>query len=346
MWSQLGNEVSLLGYTRDQEVVDALAAANLPCRVVIKALPIKAPPLLDGRFKALKQLAASVVSSCPDVIYTRRDVYYPQVSELARHFPLVVEINSDEVVELKERSTIRWLYHLATRRFADREVSGFVFVTEELKKHSYYLRLGKAAAVVSNGIALDDYKSLPAPANRCPHLVFVGVPSAWHGIDKIMLIASLFPEWDFDLIGVSRSDVAGAIPQNVRVHGSLPRREYEEILARSDVAIGSLALYRNGMTEACPLKVREYLAFGLPVITAYRDTDFPEGAPFICQLPNSVDNVIPYRTRIAAFVNAWMGSRVARDSIQHLDIKWKERERLDFLQAVAHGGPDGGWGRS
>jgi len=51
---------------------------------------------------------------------------------------------------------------------------------------------------------------------------------------------------------------------------------------RADVAIGALATYRKGMKETSTLKVREYLAYGLPVILDHHDPDFfepiaPEG---------------------------------------------------------------------
>jgi hypothetical protein len=40
------------------------------------------------------------------------------------------------------------------------------------------------------------------------------------------------------------------------------------------------------MSEASPLKSREYLALGLPVIGAYEDTDIPPDDPVYLQLPN------------------------------------------------------------
>lgn len=40
------------------------------------------------------------------------------------------------------------------------------------------------------------------------------------------------------------------------------------------VCIGTLALHRKNMTEASPLKTREYLAHGFPVIIGYKDTAF------------------------------------------------------------------------
>ena len=111
--------------------------------------------------------------------------------------------------------------------------------------------------------------------------------------------------------------------------------EYGPLLAQADVAIGTLGLYLKDMNEASPIKTREYLASGLPVIIGYRDTDFPDGAPFLLQVPNRADGVAQSQAAIARFVDAWRGRRVTRASVQELDSAGKETERLAFLAEFA-----------
>jgi len=89
------------------------------------------------------------------------------------------------------------------------------------------------------------------------------------------------------------------------------------------------------MTEASTLKLREYLAVGLPSIIGYTDTDFPNGAPFLLQLPNRPDNVSSSLSAIDEFISSQAGRRVARASIAHLDSLNKERRRLRFLSSVS-----------
>jgi hypothetical protein len=100
-------------------------------------------------------------------------------------------------------------------------------------------------------------------------------------------------------------------------------------------ALGSLALYKNGMHEACPLKVREYLALGLPVIGACADTDIPDDAHYYLRLPNDAAPLAPHRDAIAAFIEHWRGRRVAREAVAHLDTSVKEAARLAFMARVA-----------
>ena len=89
------------------------------------------------------------------------------------------------------------------------------------------------------------------------------------------------------------------------------------------------------MDEACPLKVREYLAAGLPVLAAYRDTDIPESADYFFRLPNDHNSLAPLRGGIAHWLDTWRGRRVPRQAIQHLDTSAKESERLAFIERVA-----------
>jgi hypothetical protein len=123
----------------------------------------------------------------------------------------------------------------------------------------------------------------------------------------------------------------------VRVYGHLGRADYEALFKNADVAIGSLGLHVLSMDEACPLKVREYLAYGIPVIIGYRDTDFPNGAPFLLQLPNAPDNVEKNLDQIKEFVYKWKGRRVSRSAIVHLDVQHKEAQRLGFMRSLLGG---------
>jgi len=89
----------------------------------------------------------------------------------------------------------------------------------------------------------------------------------WHGIDKIALLANERPTWHFDLVGLSQAQVRG-LPRSVNACERASRDTYMRLLMKADVAISSLAMHRNGLDEASPLKTRECLAVGVPVILA------------------------------------------------------------------------------
>lgn len=101
-----------------------------------------------------------------------------------------------------------------------------------------------------------------------------------------------------------------------------------------NIGIGTLALHRKGMKEASPLKVREYLAYGLPVILGYKDTDV-DGKDFVLNIGNYELNVNENKQQITDFVNEWSDRRVDQEQvIQLIDWEMKEQRRLKFFESI------------
>ena len=88
------------------------------------------------------------------------------------------------------------------------------------------------------------------------------------------------------------------------------------------------------MQEACLLKVMEYLAYSLPTIIAFKHTDFPDPVPFLLQIPNNENGVAGSLDEIRRFVEGWMGRRVDKAAIAHLDSDIKEQKRLAFFEQI------------
>lgn len=114
----------------------------------------------------------------------------------------------------------------------------------------------------------------PKPADlpdAMPVAGFYGSLSAWIDVDLVAGVARRMPDWCFFLIGPVRTDVSAlaGLPNVMlagpRGHGALPG--YAQHWAAS-----LLPFRDNAQIRACnPLKLREYLAAGAPVVT----TDFP-----------------------------------------------------------------------
>lgn len=330
LWEEAGHQVALFLLSR-QQATGGLGGDVSP--------PMETAAYYRGaidRFSAARRLAAEVRRWNPDVVYHRFDLYYSALAELGRFYPLVLEVNTDDYWEYRLGARHRYWYNRLTRKKLLRSASGTVYVTHELADRPHFARYHLRSLILGNGIELSRFDPTPAPRNAYPRAVFMGTSGQpWHGVDKIVWLAEQLPTWHFDLIGPKRVDLGESFPANVSVHGHLDQETYSRVLARADVAIGTLALHRKQMNEACPLKVREYLAYGLPVIIGYADTDFPGVVPHLLQLPNVETNVEDGVSAIQAFVHEWMGRRVPRTAIAHLDSHLKERERLSFLQRVS-----------
>lgn len=299
---------------------------------------------LAVRFRRARALFRSALDWKPDVAFFRMNAYYPAMGAFMEQVPTVVELNADDLVEQKATlPRYQYLYYQHGRRRLWAGVAGVISVTRELLER--FPPGDRPATVVSNGIELDRFPRLPPAENERPRLIFLGSPRRKrHGVDQIVGLARQVPEWDFDLIGIAGQDLEGPLPANLQAHGFLPRERYERRMARADVAIGPLAVRRNSMEEACSLKVREYLAYGVPTIIGHRDVDFSPPPPFVLELPNTPDNVQRHLEEIRRFVASWKGRRVERRDVEHVDAGLKEEQRLDFFHRVleaSRGRPSG-----
>lgn len=286
----------------------------------------------DARLRATTALARALRSSRPELVYVRYDLFLPQLLYGFGSAAVVVEVNSNVQAELKARSELSARYERVQRRILLRRAEAAVAVTRELERELQRDRPGLATTVISNGVDLAAAPSAAARVEGAPRLAYVGESAYWQGVDKIVELARRFPAWRFDLVGVA----ARPAPGNVTFHGFLGRGDYERLLAAADVGIGTLALHRKQMDEACPLKVRRYLELGLPVLLGYVDTDLDAlDTWWLLKLPNVEENVHDGALEIEAFVERVAGRRVPRTEVEPLvSADRKEAERLAFFENV------------
>ena len=273
------------------------------------------------RSEETPRAVSEVEHFAPDLLYVRYDLFLPAVWRLVRRIPTVVEVNTDDRAEARLRGLRTRLYNGLNRRLLFSGAAGVVCVTRELAA-----RFGEPVAVVANGANLTAVPLLPPPSNDRPRAVFAGSPAmAWHGVDRLVELAGALPEIDFDLVGPS----IAAAPPNVRVHGTLTGDAYWSVLARADVAIGSLAMERAGLREGSPLKVREYLLAGIPTVIGYEDTDLPGELPWYLARYEDA-------SQVGAFVDSVRGRRAPREELEpRLSWRAKEAARLAFFERVS-----------
>ena len=334
-WCSLGHEVGVFATT-------TRAAAEDWAKLDQTFALFEARPNPLGRLVARERAAAAVREWAPDIVYTRHGVAYPGLVRLARQYPLIIEINGDDLAESAHRFMAIRLAIRMTRMFTLRSASGLAFVTHELAARASFSDFKKPGIVVANGIDLETVKPAePTTRAVASRMVFLGHPgTAWHGVDELLELAHCLPDWEVHIVGPRADDFAESAPANVRFHGLLDAGAYGELLRSADVAIGSLAMYRAGIQEGSPLKVREYLAAGIPTVIAYDDTDFPAGADFLLRLPNAPGNAASAAPAISAFADRWRGRRVPRQDVLHLDVVQKEKIRLAFLGTFLPAGRD------
>jgi glycosyltransferase involved in cell wall biosynthesis len=300
---------------------------------------------LRGRYTATSELAEAVERWRPDAVYLRYDLFLPPLLPLLRRRPTVIELNTVDSQEAKLRRRNRRLarvYNAANRHALLRRARGLVCVTHEVAEAPDYAFVRASRIVIANGVDFDVVRPLPPAGASRPRVAFLGsAGQVWHGIDKLVSLAEQLPEIEFDVVGYDDAQLEAsarrALPANVTAHGVLGREQYEPVLAACDAAIGTLALHRKRMTEACPLKVREYLGYGVPALIAYDDTDLRGvDAWWLKRIPNTEDNVDRTAAEIGEWIVSVRGRRVPRDDVAPLvSTQAKEPARVAFISSRA-----------
>ncbi len=118
--------------------------------------------------------------------------------------------------------------------------------------------------------ALDDATPLPADLADLPRpiLGFYGLLEDWLDYDLLVTLARRRPDWTFVLLGKAVVDVSRleAVP-NVRLLGRKPHDELPAYCKAFDVGLIPYQLTER-LLHVNPIKLREYLCAGLPVVSA------------------------------------------------------------------------------
>ncbi len=165
-------------------------------------------------------------------------------------------INSAYVLKLEQR----------TVEIADRIIS-----TDNTRLVERIKAFGKEPVIVSNGV---DYKLFSGFLNKKEALdikkriIYIGNVSYWFDLELIRKVADSFKDYEITIIGFASKEalkIFQKIP-NLAFVGKLKQEQIVPILTESSVAI--IPFKVNDLTKSTdPLKVYEYLAAGVPVVS-------------------------------------------------------------------------------
>lgn len=195
---------------------------------------------------------------------------------------------------------------------------------------------------ISNGI---DFSQIPLKqsvndTSNELHLIGVAEIHYWHGFDRLVRGLDMYykKETDykvyFHMVGefFGRKEKEAILPlleQNetlkkyVILHGAKYGKELDDLFECSDMAIGSLARHRSGITTIKTLKNREYAARGLAFVYSETDSDFDK-QPYIMKVPAN-DEPIDVEEIVRFHKQQKCSPREIRKSVSPLS--WKEQMR-------------------
>jgi len=326
--------------------VDSKKGSNQPPRLVRRLFRASRRSKLEALIPVLESYDV-VLLRFPKTPFNYKLVFH-------RYGHKIVTIhNTDEIGELSLKKTLKrriliWLVRMIGPRLL-RRAAGIIGVTEEIRR----VEVRKArphtplSTVITNGINVE---AVPFTGFRRYnglelHLVFVAsLFQPWHGCDRLLaglarhhaepVVLHIIGDVDEDLRLLTK-DVGER--NRVLLHGSLTGDSLDRALAQATLAVGSLAIHRNGMRQACTLKVREYTSRGIPFFYAYDDPDFSTDVVWALRLegneqPIEIRRIVSFAREVSSLDG--LSTQMRKYASLHLEWRSKTREMYDFaLQA-------------
>ena len=249
--------------------------------------------------------------------------------------------HSKEIEELKLRRN-NWKGKIASKvekftgGIAVRNSSAILTVSKDLMHYQRTTRkLSKDFPIFHfpNGIIVKNTPILKDIINN-EYSIEIGFIAAkfhpWHGLDllidncknylrkdkNIILVFHLIGELDSNYLDQIKIINQSNSKIKFKVYGSLKQKEYWKIFCNCNIGIGSLAMYRNGLTDGCTLKVREMLAMGLPIFSGHKDTALPNDFPYYYSKGGNIDDIIEFSRKVA---------NVTRQEVRNASYKYIEK---------------------
>ena len=223
--------------------------------------------------------------------------------------------------------------HLGLRTLA--RSTGLIAVTAEIAAYEQ-ARLARRlpALVVANGIDLSAQPLAADARDGVPKLLFVASRfAAWHGLD-LLLDATERSSAAFELYLVGELPNAererAARDPRISCTGHLAPDAIAALMGRCDLGLSTLALARKGMREACTLKVREYLAGGLPCWADHQDSALPADFPFMRQGGAELAGMLSF----ALAMRQQSRAEVRRAAAAHIDKTGLLGRTAAFIQSL------------
>lgn len=147
--------------------------------------------------------------------------------------------------------------------------------------------LGRPTQYLPQGVELDHFKLAPCPTTSTKTLGFFGLLASWLDTTLITQVARALPSWTLEFIGPHDPATKRAIEAepNIRIIDPVPYHTLPEATAHWSAAW--IPFERSKLTaHVNPLKLREYLAMGLPTASTF----MPEAQlPCVQTVLNCVD---------------------------------------------------------
>lgn len=171
---------------------------------------------------------------------------------------------------------------------------------------------GRPAMNILNGVDVARFSlHQPRTDEADIHMLALASMSRWQGYDRLIRAMAAYQGPEKAILHMAGEDGDGSLAQwralaeelgiadQVVFEGPMYGNQLDELVARCDIGIGGLGLYRKNQFVSMPLKLREYMACGLPFVYAVDDPLMPDEPRFCLRIPN--DDTLPDMALLISF---------------------------------------------
>ena len=234
-------------------------------------------------------------------------------------------INLYRLIKMLSKKDIKIIIEIPTYPYSNEftgelkeDIFGFLdnIITKKLKKYVFRLAVtnnkynfiyGIKTIKINNGIDIENFNMSNKVEKKGDTLNLIGIANIakWHGYDRVIKGISDYYKRNYksgykinfyivgegnekeNLINLSRKL---NVENCVKFLGAKNGKELDEIFSNMDIGVSSLALFRAGGGHD-PIKSKEFLARGIPVLLAYNDRLIDMKLPFVFSFDENETNI-------------------------------------------------------
>lgn len=221
-------------------------------------------------------------------------------------FPVLKEIG-------KEKRVLRKLFFKLSKKYFDSLVNYIDLFTLIGEESSHYL--SRPAINIENGISLDKIsRRIPKFIENEIHILCLANMAKWHGYDRLIEGLNIYYAKEQKtkvILHIVGSDADGSkivwnklsksykLDEYVLFEGPKYGQDLNWYFDACQIAIGSIGLHRIGYNSAATLKVREYMARGIPFVLSAADQSINKKDIFYWKVseddtPIDIESLISY----------------------------------------------------
>jgi hypothetical protein len=223
-------------------------------------------------------------------------------------------------------------------------IKASICVTGEIAKYQKQ-KGSRNSFVITNGISTKNFelKSNLSFGSELNLLFLKGTSgySPWNGFERLVESIDYYYSKATHPIKINLlvygHHVEGELPSRAFVYegGFVSGKELDDVFNKVQIGVSGIQVYIKNFREGTSLKVREYIARGLPFIYAYTDPDLnDEAKEFSLQFPNDdslidMEQVIEFAKRTLS--DPLLPQKMRKYAEEHLDYEVKMKKLYQIL---------------